>query len=308
MLQQFTWDGSFEKMKKFIVYVCIVFFVPCLVVGKESEKWVKEKIEQVHVGNFCLPLSQQPGPLVGFGQNVVDQGDFQLFGYIDQYKGKEKNFIEALPFILYGLSEKLVLMVSSACALKFKEGSYVSRGIEDLVVQLEGVVYASETVGVVDEITLVGNMSFPTGLASQQPPTGFGAPTVFLGFTASRTKTDWYYFTAMGGVLPTSHHQTRFGKQFLYQFGLSKNIAYKTDSWMLAWMVELDGVYKQRDKIKGVIDANSGGNTVILGPSLWFSTQRFVLQGGISVVVAEHLFGMQNKDKYFAAVDVGWKF
>lgn len=295
-------------MKKFYPCIGFIFFIAYSLISKESEKWVKEKIEQVHVGNFALPVSQQPGPLVGFGQNIVDKGNLQVFLYLDQLKGNHKNFSEAAPSILYGITDKLSLFIEQPIATKFKYDSFKSHGLEDFIAQLEGVIFAHETPCTVNEITLVGNIGFPTGSSSKQPPTGFGAVSFFLGFTISRTKPDWYYFTSMGGILPTSHHQTKFGKWFLYQFGVSKNIAYRSDAWILNWMIELDGWYRQRNRMRGAIDLNSGGNLIVLGPSLWFSTQKLILQGGISAAITDHNFGVQFKDRYFAAFNIGWKF
>ena len=262
----------------------------------------------MHIGNFALPPSQQPGPLVGFGQNIIEKGDVQLFVFPDQFKGKQKNFIEVAPSLLYAFSNKCSLFIEPSVAAKFKVGPFTSHGLEDLLIQLEGLIYSHETIDKVNGITLVANMTFPTGSAFKVPPTGFGAPSFFIGFTASHTQLDWYLFTAYAGIITTQRKNTKFGNQFLYQWGLSKNIAYKADKWLFNWMVELDGIYRQRNKFRGVIDADSGGNIVLLGPSLWFSTQRLILQLGISAVVSEHLFGLQTKDSYFLAADVGWKF
>jgi hypothetical protein len=289
-----------RMMKK--IHIVFIVFAICPLIAQKNEQ------VQVHVGNFALPASQQPGPLVGFGQNIIDKGDLQIFLYLDQLKGKHKNFSEAAPSILYGITDKLSLFVEQSIATKFTYEPFKSHGVEDLIAQLEGAIYECDALYSLAQVTLVGNIGFPVGSATKEPPTGFGAVSFFLGFTANYMKTDWYYFIAMAGILPTSHHQTKFGKEFLYQFGISKNIAYKADGWILNWMVELDGVYRQRNTFRGIVDLDSGGNVVLLGPSLWFSTRRFLVQGGISAVITEHLFGVQFKDKYFAAFDVGWKF
>ena len=169
-------------------------------------------------------------------------------------------------------------------------------------------IYDNNTETSADQITLVADIAFPTGSAYKMLHTGFGAPSFFLGFTASHTNTDWYPFMSVGAVLPTSHKGTKFGNQFLYQCGLGKNIRYRPNKWILNWMIELDGMYSQRNRIAGTIDQDSGGNTLLLGPSLWFSTQKFIAQGGISWVIAQHLFGIQDKDRYFIAANFGWKF
>jgi hypothetical protein len=283
-------------------------FTVVKVISKESEKWVDNKVEIVKIGNFALPLSQQPAPLFSFGQNLVDKGDLLAFGYVSQVKGPQINFTDAVPSILYGLTEKMSLFVELPIAVKFKHQAEKSHGVSDLVVQLEQVIYAKETPVSVNEITIVGNMSLPTGSAKKQPPTGFGSPTFFLGFTLGRSKPDWYYFASLGGIITTFHKGTKFGNAFLYQGGIGRNIAYKTDGWILNWMVEVDGVYHQRDRVCDVKICDSGGNTVLVGPSIFFSTRRFEMDGGIAAVVSQHLFGAQLKEHFVAAFYAGWKF
>jgi hypothetical protein len=113
----------------------------------------------------------------------------------------------------------------------------------------------------------------------------------------------------MGGVITTTQHGTKFGNQFTYQFGLGGNILYKSDNYIFNWLVELDGVYVQRAKIAGITDPNTGGNRVVLGPSLWFSTRHFFAQIGVSGVIAEHLFGNNiHKEKYILEAGIGLTF
>jgi hypothetical protein len=297
-----------SRVKKYCMSSVLFFSIP-VILARGGEYQVKRNdVEQVRVGNFALPLSQQPAPLFSFGQNLVEQGDFLAFLYIDQYKGKQKSLVETFPFFLYGITDHLSLVISVPIAVKFKEEQTKSRDFEDLIVELEGIIYLHETPTTISMISLLGDIAFPTGSASKIPPTGFGSTHFFVGFTVSRTTTEWYYFTSWGGEITTSHHHTKIGNSLLYQFGLGKNIAYSTDHWLLNWMVELDGIYKQRDKVCGVVDCNTGGNSVYLGPSIFFSTQRFEMDIGIQAVVAQHLFGNQKRDNYFAEAYFGWKF
>lgn len=289
-------------MKKKLLFYLITIFI-CSFARNEEDKVV-----QLKIGNFALPTSQQPGPLIGFGQNIIDKGDFQVFAYFDELKGKKKKFIEIAPSILYAFSDKLSIFIETSYAIKFKIDNNSSNGIEDSLVQLEYAFFNKEQITSVDQATIVVNITLPTGSAFKKPPTGFGAPGFFLGFTASHMATDWYYFASTAVILTTEHKNTKFGNQFLYQCGLSRNISYKPDKWIFNWMIELDGLYRARNKLLGKIDENSGGNMIILGPSLWFSTQRLIIQAGISAVISEHLFGNQTKDKYFAAINIGWKF
>ena len=298
--------------------VCLVIFFSLS--AKESEEWPKAVV-QPKEGNFSLPVSQQPPTLFSFGQNLVDEGDFITWIYPVQLKGKQKSSVELIPSFLYGLTTELSLFIELPVAVKVKNGNQTFRDFDDMLIQLEQVVYVNETVGRVNDISVVGNMTLPTGPASQGPaielgpPTlessiGFGSPTFFLGVTLSSTHLDWYYFASFGGQITTFHKnkQKKFGNSFFYQGGIGKNIAYKPDKWIFNWLVEFNGVYNQRDIVNNKIDCNSGGNTIIIGPSLFFSTQKLLAQAGIAAVVTQHLFGEQLRDDYVAAAYVGWKF
>ena len=227
---------------------------------------------------------------------------------MDQLKGVKKNFIEVAPLVLYGITDKCSLFVEFPIAVHSHIAPNTSRGLEDVLVQFEGLVYAKESAITVNEVTLVANIGIPSGSATKVPPTGFGAVSFFLGTTLSHTAIDWYYFASFGLIMPTSHNNTKFGKEFLYQWGVSRNIWYKTDKWLLNWMIELDGIYRQRPVLAGVRDKNNGGNLIILGPSLWFSTQHVIAQIGLSGAIAQHLFGDQTKERYYVAANIGWKF
>ena len=73
-------------------------------------------------------------------------------------------------------------------------------------------------------------------------------------------------------------------------------------------MIEFNGAYTQQTKINNVRDPNSGGNTFFIGPSLWFSTEHFIIQSGIAFPLSQHLFGKQEKNTYFLSGYIGWKF
>ncbi|PKN03184.1 hypothetical protein CVU75_03580 [Candidatus Dependentiae bacterium HGW-Dependentiae-1] len=120
---------------------------------------------------------------------------------------------------------------------------------------------------------------------------------------------DWYVFSALGTLLTTQHrHGTCFGKSFLYEGGLACNVAYREKKWLLDLMVEFNGLFSGQSKIFGVVDKNSGGNSIFVGPSFYFATPRFWLQGGIAFPVAQHLFGTQGKAQYGILFDASWKF
>jgi len=287
-----------------------IFLGLIIIYGNLYSKEIElEKIEQLKIGNMALPGSQQPGSLFGFGQNIIAKNEIQSFVFPNFFLGKNKSFIEVIPSVLYGIRDDLSLFIQLPIAARFKSDGLRSSGLEDLILQLEYVFYASLTETRTHQLTLVTSLSLPTGSVNKHPTTGFGSPSFFLGITANHLSTEWYCFLSSGVLLTTRNHKnSKFGNQFFYQTGFGKNIAYISEKWLLTWMLEFTGTYTQKRKINGIINPNSGGNTILFGPSLWFSTQRFILQAGIAPVIVDHLFGVQTKNRVFIALNVGWKF
>ena len=129
----------------------------------------------------------------------------------------------------------------------------------------------------------------------------------FIGGTFNHTRTDWLFFTSYGALLTTTHHQTKFGNQYLYQGGFGRTFA-NFKKWIVDWIVEIDGTFYEKNKVNGKMDPNSGGNVIYLTPSIWASTMHWTLQFGIGYAIQQHLFGDQNRYTYLIASSFGWTF
>lgn len=259
------------------------------------------------IGNFALPTSQQPAALFGFGGNIIDKGEIQGYCFYDDFEGKCKALIEAIPGVVYGVTETFSVFFNEAFTPLVQDGCQRSSGLEDFPLQLEYAFYTKSTKVYVDQATIVANMTFPTGVVQKNPPTGFGAPTFFIGGTYYRTTVDWVLFTAQGAILPTSHRGTRFGNQLLYQFGIARNVP-SPKGYIYCWMIELDGQYYAKNRIKGKRDPNSGGNVIYITPSIWFSSKRILMQFGVSLPIQQKLFGKQRKFNYALNCNIAISF
>lgn len=283
--------------------------VICLILESVMHAHVADtKFEPLKIGNLSLSASQQPGPLLGFGQNIIDKGDFLFYNYVDALLGDHKTFVEVEPALLYGLQDNLSVYFEVPVAATLKWGDFRSSGLEDMFVQFEYAPYSHNSQKANKQITTLAALYFPTGSIRKFPITGADSPSVFLGFTANYLATDWYCYLSSGGIITTEHNNTRAGSQFLYQAGFGRNIAYKSEQWTFMWMVEMSGNYTQKRKIDGIVNPNTGGNVILLGPSLWFSTPRFIMQAGVAGVPYQHLFGTQFSNKIYYALNCAWKF
>lgn len=260
------------------------------------------------IGNFALPTSQQPSPLISFGQHVIDKGQGIFFFFADYFAGKRKHATDLIPSLLYGIEDDLSIFLAAPVAPRFKDQRTHSSGWEDIFAQLEYAPYNNQTKQYSDQITLLSGVSFPTGSALKLPPTGWGAPTFFLGTTLSRLYTDWLAFTSYGVFLSTSNEHTKLGNQFLYQWGVGRNIYSIPSELIFTGMVEITGLYDTKNKIRGLRDPNSGGNVIYVTPSLWLSTEKYIVQLGVGFPVAQHLFGQQTRNHYLLAGTLAYTF
>lgn len=273
-----------------------------------EEKKKEKKEEPPKMGNFALPSPQQPGPLLSFGQHVINEDQAQLFVFADYFGAPHKRQFDIIPSFLYGLTDDFSIYLNLPIAASLKDGKNHSSGWEDMFLQLEYAYYDNKTTNYSEQGTVVTSFNFPTGSTKKQPTRGFGSPSFFVGTTFSRTYTDWLAFASPGVLFTTSYEGTKLGNVFFYQAGFGRNILGIPDELVLTWMVEMEGQYVDKSKIHSRTDPNSGGNTIFITPSLWISTKKLIIQLGVGLPAAQHLFGSQRKSRYLLSANFGWTF
>jgi hypothetical protein len=256
------------------------------------------------VGNFALPGSQQPGQFLSFGANIVDKDESQFTIAALHFQGASQHQATLAPAYLYGLTDLSSIFLQLPIAVNYKTATNHSSGIADTLVQFESAFYNKQKSCYIDQATIVTGIFIPTGNLDKTPPTGAGSVSLLVGGTFTRTYIDWLYFSALGTQISTTENAIKPGNQFLYQFGLGKNIFNIGSAWILAWVVELDGQYTQQNRLQEQKDVNSGGNIVTLTPSFFISCKSFAFQTGIGVPVIQALNGEQSKNHYLFAAQI----
>lgn len=258
-------------------------------------------------GNLAVSLSQQVAPLISFGQNIINQGDTQIYLFGTAFIGSNSYTTILLPSLLYGIRDDFSFYFSTPVFTRNKDGENHSSGLADIFLQLEYAFYMKNAPDFSNKATIVANVTFPAGSSSVIPSTGFGSYSYFLGSTFAHTGTNWFLFVSPGVIFTTSKNGSRTGDQLLYQCGAGRNIL-SSPGWVFAWEVEFDGIYSWKNRVDGVIDPNSGGNVAYLTPSLWASSERWIFQLGAGYPVIQHLFGSQERKYLLLAFDVGVSF
>lgn len=260
-----------------------------------------EPSEPPRVGNFALPGSQQPGQFLSFGANILDKGESQFSLMATDYHGPSHTQATLAPAYLYGLTENASIFLQLPYALRYKDGASHSSSITDILIQFESAFFNYKNTCYEDQATIVTGLYVPTGDHDKNPPTGTGSMSLLVGATFTRTYVDWLYFTSLGIQWGTKNNELKPGDQYIYQFGLGKNIFNIGSKWILAWVVELDGQYDERDHVGRYADDNSGGNVVFLTPSFFISSKALAFQVGAGVPVIQDLHGEQHKSHFVLA-------
>lgn len=293
-------------MPPHLIHHCVIAsLISCLFLYSplHGEREKETNVPQVKEGNFSV--LQQPFPLFSIGQTIVGKHDLLGYVYGDFRKGHRHKETVVTPSLLYGIRDDLALFVNLPVAARLTEDCHHSSGLLDAWAQLEYAWYTRSTPYFTNEATILGSITIPSGSTRKNPPPGDGSPSFFLGATVSHLATDWYAFGSTGIELPTRYRHEKPGKALLYQMGAGRNIG-TLPGWSFVFFVEFNGIYHQRDTRNGIVDDNSGGNTIYLAPVLFVGSDNFVFQIGIAAVVDEHLFGQQNKRKYHASINIGY--
>ncbi len=275
-------------MKKifFFLFLCVIV----------TKIYTREPNGGTHIyeGNLALPTAQQPRPLFCFGQNIVDKSDIQAFLFASSLSSKNSNFTEVIPNIIYGISDNCVFLAGIPIAAKSKLCHKNSSGFESVFAQLEYAFYNDDHATYANQMTFVSNIVI-TG--KKNFPSQFAHPSsFFFGMTASHMATDWYYFISPGIIVPVSH-KNNASLTFLYQWGISRNIYYIPQKLLATLLLEFFGEFRK----------DSHEHNLYIGPSLWITTQHFILDIGIAFPVIQKTID-QSKNNLLFSVEVGWKF
>lgn len=268
-----------------------------------------KNIKPLPIGNFSVPIVTQIAPLISFGQLLIDKEALlpQLSGFFAQGDDSYSNTV--MPNIIYGIRDDFAIFFDIPINPKSRSGASHSSGIEDIFLQMEYGFYNKTSVDSSLTATIVGNVQFPTGSSKKNPRLGNGWFTYFLGTTLSYLSQNWYAFVSPGVDLPMAHHGIRFGNSYLYQWGFARYIKLLSPpGWIFDVMVEFDGAYVEKETRHGVKNPNSGGNTIIVTPSIWLSSKRYIIQFGIGFPVIQDLHGEQDRIDYLPAFTLGVAF
>ncbi|MCL9683759.1 hypothetical protein [Legionella maioricensis] len=297
------------------------FFISCLIAFSPfsstalaaNQKSPAPSASPPSVGLFSLPFSQQPGPFLSFGQNIIEKNKLQIYLSPTYLKLDDQYYFAFTPSLLYGLTDSASFYLYTPWAIDYRAPDHNndihhSSGASDTSLQFEYAFYQGSDSTKTEFASFVTAVTLPSGTFNKFPSTGFGSPSYFWGVTFNQTFIDWLWFVSPGLFKFTPYNNVHLGSQYLYQLGIGHNIFSVKNQYIFSGLLELNGQYTEKNKIFGQANPNSGGNLVFIVPSLWFSTEKLIAQLGISLPISQHFYGEQAKVKYNIVASLGWTF
>lgn len=160
-------------------------------------------------------------------------------------------------------------------------------------------------------LSLISGVNAPTGKttardnrgtlfsASDQP--GSGAWIPFAGIIISKQFNNFslssniIYTQGMEGI-----QHTTLGSVFDYNFATVLEL-YRNEQlkWDIDGILELNGEYVTKDNIAGMLDPNSGGNSISLLPGIRVNIHtNYSSYLGINIPIVQNIYGTQVKNQY----------
>ena len=258
------------------------------------------------IGNFSLPVSQQPAPLYSFGQNIINKGTAQLFLTPDGARSSTSHYSELSASFLYALSDEASLLFTAPYLLNNTDERVHSSGYSDTDIQGEYAFYNDSKSDHTTQATVLGGITFPTGDLHKIPPTGYGCPTYFIGGTYNLMFVNWLWFASAGVQPAADTEHIHYKTQSFYQSGVGRVLSSQSKEYIFLGLLELDGQTNGANRVLRFTRPGTSGNILYATPSLWFSTKNLIFQLGISLPVTQHTSGSQSKTDYYASGILGW--
>lgn len=248
---------------------------------------------------------QQIGPLFCFGQNIIPMHNAVLRAIPFYQKQTSKKISFMSEQLIYGMLDKWIILLD--LPVVFKDCGYVcSKGIGAFRVQTEYAYYKASDESKSIQATVLINGLFPNFKSTESTPLTKGASSFFCGTTASYLS-NWYFYGSLGFRHNGSFEATKFGNQLLYEWIVGHKLPdiFCFNSYLL---IEFNGLFSQKNKIKHISDINTGSNLIYAGPVLSLTSVHWGILAGIQGLILQHLNGDQQKYNFRAALMIAYKF
>lgn len=261
------------------------------------------------VGALSSPVRAHE-PVFSLGPETIWEGGvgIELQFEFEDAGGEERAVLHYE--IIYGLTANLSLTLEVPLVLERKEDGQTEHGPGDLEIRGKYQFFKKDMLGAQHKMAGILGVKAPTGDHDAKPPLGSGTTDILFGASYGYESRTWYHFLTTRYRWRTQSGSRDPGDRLSIDGAIGFR-PFQTEYGELdaVFLLEMNAEFKFKDELRGTRLANTGGNTLWLGPTMLISPNpQWMFKGGIQFPVYEHLNGDQEQSEFRMLFGVEYHF
>jgi len=188
-----------------------------------------------------------------------------------------------------------------------------SSGIGDLQLVIKHAFFRKNALKKTSRVAWLAGIKVPTGDETASPALGSGSVDFVVGGVVTHIVNRFAVHADLKFKINTEAKGLRVGNSLKHDIALEYRILpekFKSISdQTVNLIVELNGLYQEKNKNGGVSLANTGGETLFLSPGIqWIISPRFIIEGLFQHPIIQELNGTQLGIDYTASLGFRYSF
>ncbi len=248
-------------------------------------------------------------PVFGIGPETIYKGGVGIelgYDYDDLGDRKDQRLHTEL---IYGVTKDLSLTLEAPTLLRRETRLGSASGLGDILLRGKYRFWNRNRLGASERASLLLGVKFPTGAHHGSVPRGSGSFDALAGLSVAHESRRWYGFGTFRYVLRTKHDGLERGDEILF------DVAGGFRPWLteylqpdLVLLLEFNGEWQDRDRLRGSRLGGTGGFVGWLGPTALLSYRNWMLKTGVQLPVANDLNGGQKRPDLRTLVAIEYHF
>lgn len=279
--------------------------------GALASAWPHAAVSAPQSFNTALPVAQ--GEFIVREQFVLEQSGDDPSG-----AGRDRTAWALVSALGYGVTADLAIFAVAPYVDKRldltvggERRGRGARGLGDLFLFARYTVFKKDWPGRTIRVAPFAGVEMPTGAsrrrdafgllpASVQPGSGSWDP--FGGVVVTYQTLDFQVDAQIGYKINTKANGFRFGDVARFDASLQyrlwpRNLEGGVPGFLYG-VLELNLSHRQKNRVDGARDSNSGGTTLFLSPGLQYVTRRWIIEAGVQLPTVQNLNGTALRNEY----------
>jgi hypothetical protein len=247
-------------------------------------------------------------PLFTFGHTILTKKQFAFSQEVLYGKTKPFPTLLSLTQFFYGITDILTISGNIPAIHEKTYSNVKESGLGDCYINFHTLIYDNKIDSYDYRIINLTGVHFPTttGAFGQSIYT-YNTTSFFLGITYDALTHDWFFYNDIGALLFLKNGKTQYGHFFNINCGMARN--FQLNKNFLSLFIEMSDFYTLPNKVRNVVDLTSGGNILLLGPTIRFAHENgFLIQAGIQFNISENLRNPLSTTGYLAGGFIAYSF